>query len=55
MSVPIDEAFIERWAGIYAAKVVVMGEKAAREWFRSFVPKTEQARVFNAIQEGRRR
>ena len=49
----VREEFIERWGRIYLEKVAREGEKAGREWFRSFIPRADQPRVFKAIEDGR--
>ena len=51
----MSEAFVERLAGRYRDIYKEKGVGEASKWFRTFVPREEQARVYNAVKEGRSR
>lgn len=51
----MSEAFVERLSRRYSEVYKAKGAAAATQWFKDFVPKEEQPRVFKAVKEGRKR
>jgi len=44
--------FIELWAKRYREIHGKEGSAAATRWFKEFIPKADQPRVFNAVKAG---
>lgn len=55
VSMAMSEAFVERLSRRYSEVYKAKGAAAATQWFKDFVPKEEQPRVFKAVKEGRKR